>query len=324
MTAFRKRLLDWYRDVRRDLPWRRTSDPYRVWISEIMLQQTRVAAVIPYYEKFLGRFPDAASLASAPEADLLTHWAGLGYYTRARNLQKAAQQMADGMFPSTYEGIRALAGVGDYTAAAVASISFGLPHAAVDGNVLRVLTRLGNDSSDIALPATRKRLAAEAQRMLDPRHPGDYNQAVMELGATVCTPRNPACGECPVSRWCEARVAGTQQQLPVKIRAQKQEAIELRLLAVVREGRILLRPSEKVAGFWDLPQAADLPAAMPGPVLGSFTHQITFRKYSCVVVEASLKKASIPTGFRWFDASAPESMPVSTMTRKALAAASTR
>jgi A/G-specific adenine glycosylase len=311
--AFRKRLLEWYQEVRRDLPWRRTSDPYRVWISEIMLQQTRVAAVIPYYEKFLARFPSISSLAEAPEADLLAHWAGLGYYTRARNLQKAAKQMTDGTFPTAYAEIRAVAGIGDYTAAAIASISFQLPYAAVDGNVLRVIARLTNDDSNIADPATRKRFAAQAQRMLDARQPGEYNQAIMELGATVCTPRNPQCGECPVSRWCEARVAGTQSSLPVKVRERKQERIELHLLVIEnREGAVLLKPSTRVDGFWDLPEQADLPEAIVGEWIATFSHQITFRSYLCRVARATV--IAVPALFQWSDTVKP----LSTIVTKSL------
>jgi len=153
IAAIRRELLRWYDAAHRKLPWRDTADPYRIWISEVMLQQTRVAAVIPYYERFLTRFPDVASLAAAPEQNLLKHWAGLGYYSRARNLQRAARQM-NGEFPSDYDSIRALAGIGDYTAAAVASMAFDLPHACVDGNVVRVITRLTNDGSDISAAST--------------------------------------------------------------------------------------------------------------------------------------------------------------------------
>jgi A/G-specific adenine glycosylase len=197
VSRFRRELLEWYRRGQRDLPWRRTKDPYAIWISEIMLQQTRVAAVIPYYERFLTAYPNFGALAAAPEAELLGMWAGLGYYSRARNVQKAARQMVElGGFPRDYEAIRGLAGIGDYTAAAVASIAFDLPHAVLDGNVMRVLARVGNDGSDIGSIGTRKRLQAEAQRLLDGRHAGEFNQALMELGATVCVPKQPVCGNC--------------------------------------------------------------------------------------------------------------------------------
>ncbi|MEP6963562.1 MAG: A/G-specific adenine glycosylase, partial [Acidobacteriota bacterium] len=180
-VAIRKALTRWFGRHQRDLPWRRTRDPYAIWISEIMLQQTRVAAVIPYFERFLQRFPKIADLAAADETEVLTIWAGLGYYSRARNLQKAAQQVAAaGAFPETFESIRDLAGIGDYTAGAVASIAFALPHPAVDGNVRRVVMRLaGSAEVDVA---------AEATALLDRRNPGAWNQALMELGAVVCLP----------------------------------------------------------------------------------------------------------------------------------------
>src|SRR5690348_7515935 len=185
----RRRILYWYGKHRRDLPWRRTRDPYAIWISEIMLQQTRVAAVIPYYERFLERFPDAASLARAPEPRALAACSGLGYYSRARNELHAARIIAArGGFPDAHAAIRELPGVGDYTAAAVASIAFGLPHAVVDGNVKRVIARL-TSSADAKVEET-------AERLLDRRDPGRSNQALMELGALVCLPKAPLCAAC--------------------------------------------------------------------------------------------------------------------------------
>ncbi len=185
-SAIRRALARWFQREQRDLPWRRTRDPYAIWISEIMLQQTRVAAVIPYYERFLARFPDFHALAAAEETDVLTHWAGLGYYSRARNLQKAAKQMVDlGTFPRQHESILALAGIGAYTAGAVASIAFGLPHPAIDGNVRRVVIRLAG-SADISIEE-------EAAALIDTKDPGRHNQAMMELGALICIPREPRC-----------------------------------------------------------------------------------------------------------------------------------
>ena len=192
----------------RDLPWRRTRDPYAIWISEIMLQQTRVAAVIPYYERFLKRFPRVEDLAQASETEVLSLWSGLGYYSRARNLQKAARQIVEaGGFPRDYASIRELAGVGDYTAAAVASIAFGLPHAAVDGNVRRVVMRLAGDAAaDVGAIATQ---------LLDRRDPGRWNQAVMELGATVCLPREPLCAGMPcIGRMPSSAAAASRRELP--------------------------------------------------------------------------------------------------------------
>lgn len=186
-APFRRALLAWYDRERRDLPWRATPgqtgrpDFYRVWLSETMLQQTRVEAVVPYYNRFLARFPDVESLARASEPDVLTAWSGLGYYSRARNLHRAAKHVIATGLPADYAQLRQLAGIGPYTAGAVASIAFGLPHAAVDGNVLRVISRLANDPGEISSPQTRRRFSQEAQRLLHLRRPGDFNQAMMEL-----------------------------------------------------------------------------------------------------------------------------------------------
>ena len=230
-------LLEWYAHGHRDLPWRRTSDPYRIWVSEIMLQQTRAQAVIPYYERFLVRFPTVEALAAARENDVLALWAGLGYYSRARNLWRAAAQVADaGAFPRQHEAIRALPGIGDYTAAAIASIAFGLPHAVIDGNVLRVVARVENDAADIASARTRERFGAVAQGWLDAAEPGHFNQALMELGATVCLPRNPLCLVCPLAACCRGREEGTAAQLPVKLRRTVTVDLE-RTLLVIRRAR---------------------------------------------------------------------------------------
>ena len=235
--AIREELTRWYEASKRDLPWRRTRDPYAIWISEIMLQQTRVAAVIPYFEKFLAAFPDPRSLARAPEQQVLAMWAGLGYYSRARNLQKAAQQMGE-IFPRDYDSIRALAGIGDYTAAAIASIAFGLPHAAVDGNVRRVIIRLTNDEeADIA---------AGAEKLLDRADPGRWNQAMMELGATICLPREPLCAACPIALLCEAHRAGRQKQIPAKRVKSAPVRLTRTLLLIRARGRVLLAPSARV------------------------------------------------------------------------------
>ncbi|MCW5980767.1 MAG: A/G-specific adenine glycosylase [Bryobacteraceae bacterium] len=317
----RGRLLAWYERARRPLPWRMTKDPYRIWVSEIMLQQTRVAAVIPYYERFLRRFPDVEALAAAPEESLLESWSGLGYYFRARNMQKAARRIvAAGAFPTDYAAIRALEGIGDYTAAAIASICFGQPYAVLDGNVLRVLSRMANDAGDIRSGATRRRLAAIAQRLLDRRHPGPFNQAMMELGATVCAPKQPRCGECPIASDCEGRRRGVERQLPVKLGRTPPRKIEKTYLLIERRGKILVRkrPSDacKLAGFWELPDGDDLPGATPGAILGEFRHAITNHLYRCAVVEASLRRA--PAGFEWLSRAELVTRPVTTATRKAL------
>ncbi len=299
----RARLVRWYDRARRDLPWRRTRDPYAIWISEIMLQQTRVAAVIPYYERFLARFPDAQSLAAAPERELLGMWAGLGYYSRARNLQKAAAQIGEtGTFPKRHAEILELPGVGEYTAAAVASIAFGEPHAAVDGNVRRVIARLLNDGTADA--------SHWAGKLLDRRDPGRWNQAMMELGATVCLPRAPLCADCPIHSHCLAHSAGTQNELPLKRVKPRTERLERTLLVIQNNGRTLLTPSARVKGFWDLPEP--FLGARPGATLGEFTHTITHRHYRFTVREA--RAAKIPSPCRWQN----KALPLSTIAKKAL------
>ncbi len=217
MPQFRRLLLSWFLERMRDLPWRRTRDPYRIWLSEIMLQQTRVAAVIPYYLRFLENFPDVQTLAGAETDRVLTNWAGLGYYSRARNLQRAAKEIVSqhsGEFPREFDAALALPGIGHYTAAAVLSIAYGAPHAVLDGNVARVLARLAAVRGDLRAPATWRKLQAAAQDLLARDGAGDWNQAMMELGATVCTPKAPRCAECPVEKWCRARQLGIEETLP--------------------------------------------------------------------------------------------------------------
>jgi A/G-specific adenine glycosylase len=322
-------LLDWYRLGHRDLPWRRTDDPYRIWVSEIMLQQTRAQAVIPYYERFLERFPTVEALAAAAEEDVLALWSGLGYYSRARNLRRAAQQIAAAdAFPRDYEAIRALPGIGDYTAAAIASIAFQLPYAVLDGNVLRVVARVENDASNIASLRTRERFREVAQGWLDPRYPGLFNQALMELGATVCLPRKPLCLVCPLTDMCRAREAGIAAQLPVKLRKTAAVQLEGTLLIVRRGGRILLRQREaaarRMAGFWDLPAPEDLPAARIGKHFGEIRHTITHHHYTLAVMAASgippKSGSKAPPGpqFGWFRSSELAEIPLSTTARKAL------
>jgi A/G-specific adenine glycosylase len=241
---FRRRLLAWFSARKRDLPWRRTKDPYRIWLSEIMLQQTRVAAVVPYFESFLLRFPDMQALARARDEAVLSHWAGLGYYSRARNLLRAAQEidaLHGGRFPSEYDAALALPGIGRYTAAAVLSIAYGKPLAALDGNVARVLARLGAVRGELRAPALWRKLEATAQELLAQEAPGDWNQAMMELGATVCTPKSPKCGECPVANWCCARKLGITEQLPDA--RKKRAPVKITLAAAVLvdlRGRTLL------------------------------------------------------------------------------------
>ncbi|MGH9559013.1 MAG: A/G-specific adenine glycosylase [Bryobacteraceae bacterium] len=307
IASIRTALIAWYEGSRRDLPWRATRDPYAIWISEVMLQQTRAAAVVPYYERFLAAFPDAASLAEAREETVLAMWSGLGYYSRARNLQKASREIvAVGAFPHDYASIRQLPGVGDYTAAAVASIAFELPHAAIDGNVKRVISRLANDG--------RADVAKCADALLDRKDPGRWNQAMMELGATVCLPRSPRCEGCPVAWECGARRQGTQHELPLRRAKPTPVRLTRTLFIVQRGGRIALASSARVKGFWDLPEIQeDLEI---GPVLGEFRHTITFRHYRFIVRRAAL--AHLPPAWRWFSMRKLDEIPLSTTAKKAL------
>ena len=219
LAAFRRDLLHWYGIHRRSLPWRDNPDPYRVWLSEIILQQTQVRQGLGYFQRITARWPTVADLASATEPEILKMWQGLGYYSRARNALRAAQKVVSdhrGVFPADYHALLKLPGIGKYTAAAIASIAFQLPHAVLDGNVMRVLSRLLSSRSDIALTWVQKALQDEAQKLLDPENPGAFNQGMMELGATVCTPAKPDCSICPVSQHCGALALDKTSELPVK------------------------------------------------------------------------------------------------------------
>lgn len=216
---FSKALLPWYAEHQRPLPWRRTHDPYRIWLSEVILQQTRVEQGLPYWQRFVDTYPTVVALAAASEDAVLKLWQGLGYYSRARNLRTAAQQVVmehGGRFPDDHDSLLRLKGVGDYTAAAIGSIAFGTAEPVVDGNVYRVLARVFGISTPIDSTAGRKEFRALASNLLDRSRPGEHNQAVMELGATVCTPVNPRCSECPLARKCVARATDRRAQLPVK------------------------------------------------------------------------------------------------------------
>ncbi len=320
-AAIRPLVLAWYRKNKRDLPWRRTSDPYRIWISEIMLQQTRVAAVIPYYERFLNLFPDAGTLAAADEQHVLTAWAGLGYYSRARNLQKAARAVVElGQFPENYESLRELPGVGEYTAAAGASIAFGKAHSVLDGNVLRVLSRLSAERGAIKSHGIRKNLSEIAEALLDRRTPGEFNQAMMELGATVCLPKQPLCHECPITEFCRARQQGIESQLPLNGVRRGNTQNELHLLWIESEGKILLwqRPdhSKRMARFWELPERRQVKEAVIQESAGRFRHTIVQTTYLVQVSRATIGKA--PDGLHWHEKTRLENLPLSTTAKKAL------
>ena len=260
ILSFRQKLLSWYDENKRDLPWRRSKNPYHIWVSEIMLQQTRVDTVIPYYERFLDWFPTVESLADAPEERLLKAWEGLGYYSRVRNMQKAAQQIMnefEGKFPSTYEGISSLKGIGPYTAGAISSIAFNLPQPAVDGNVMRVLARLFEVNHDIGNPSNRKIFQAMMEVLIDPDRPGDFNQALMDLGSDIEAPVNPRPEESPVKEFSAAYQHGTMDRYPIKAPKKKPIPIYLKALVVQNnQGQFLLEKNESeklLAGFWHFP-----------------------------------------------------------------------
>jgi A/G-specific adenine glycosylase len=253
-------LLDWYDRNRRELPWRGSRDPYLIWVSEIIFQQTRIGQGTSYYLRFTGRFPNLRSLADANEDEVLRIWQGLGYYSRARNMLFTARYIRDeldGRFPSDFEGILALRGIGDYTASCIASICFGQVHAAVDGNVYRVLSRLNAESTPIDTPAGRKRFKELAGTLISHDRPGDFNEAMMDLGATVCQPRAPKCGECPLKGGCLAFELGKPADYPVKSQAMRKGRSIMNYLLVESGDRLYIRKRDGEGiwkGLYELPR----------------------------------------------------------------------
>lgn len=274
--SLRDSILRWYSRMRRDLPWRRTRDPYAIWVSEVMLQQTRVETVIPYYERFLRRFPNVRALARAHESDVLASWSGLGYYGRARHLRAAARWVVRehaGRLPEDAASLRALPGIGEYTAAAIASVAFGRAAAAVDGNVIRVLSRIDGLRGKRNSENLRRSVLGRAEALARGPRPGDWTQALMELGATVCLPRDPLCDRCPASRSCAARRSGTPDRFPEAAPSTKPRA-ERRLLLVARVGsRVLLVPDAADSfATWTLPNAP-LSSQRPSRVARTLTRR---------------------------------------------------
>lgn len=258
--AMRSELLRWFDAHRREMPWRQTKDPYSIWLSEIMLQQTRVDQAMPYYLRFMERFPTVHDLAAADQHDVLMLWEGLGYYSRGRNLHKAAKKVAfelGGAFPADYQGLLTLPGIGPYTAAAVASIVYGQPHAVVDGNVIRVISRLIGLTDDVRKASSLQAIKDAAQELIDPQNPGDFNQALMELGSLVCTPRNPACSSCPWSVQCQAYRTVQTDVIPYK--AKKAPVPHHHIaIGIVEDGqgRLLIsrrREDAMLGGLWEFP-----------------------------------------------------------------------
>lgn len=290
-------LLEWYSLSKRTLPWRGTHDPYRVWVSEIMLQQTRVEAVKEYYLRFMARFPTVEALAFADEEEVLKYWEGLGYYSRARNLHKAAKFVAENGFPETFEGVRKLAGVGDYTAGAICSIAYDQPCPAVDGNVLRILTRLLSDERNIDEAATKKAFA-EQLRKVYPEQAGDFCQALMELGAIVCVPNGaPMCGRCPWENICLAHLQGEEERYPVRAEKRKRTVIPLTVLILRWNGRYAIQKRGAkglLAGMWQFPVfERNIDLAAFGPVLRSkkAKHVFTHVEWNMTGYEIEAKEA---------------------------------
>ena len=304
-SSFSDILLSWYDANGRDLPWRRTRDPYAIWLSEIILQQTRIAQGQAYWERFLSAFPDVGSLAAADEDEVLRLWQGLGYYSRARNLHAAARQIAStGRFPDTLEGIRALKGVGDYTAAAIGSFAFGIPAAVVDGNVYRVLARHFGIATPVGSAAAKKEFTSLAQSLLPPDRPGDFNQAMMDFGATQCTPASPACLLCPFADNCAALASGQVDRLPVR---QKGAAVQERRFNYVFlrfQGRTAIRrrgTGDIWAGLYE-PLVDDQRLTEAILLRSGVRHQLTHRT---LVVDFYLwepvEEPALPEGYRWVE-----------------------
>lgn len=348
IPAVRRALLTWYRRTKRALPWRATDDPYRIWLSEIMLQQTQVKTVQPYYQRFLAAFPTVQALAAAPLERVLKLWEGLGYYTRARHLHQAARRIVrDGghRFPRTAVEWRDLPGVGPYTAAAIASIAFGEPAAALDGNVRRVLCRLFCIDTPLDDAATRHGLERLAHALLDRRSPGDFNQALMELGARVCTPRSPRCPGCPVRDHCTARTVGVQANLPVRQRRATARAVTLAAALAWRGPRLLLierSDDGPLTGLWGLPtaevaegqaaakvlrrhllKAGGVNAAV-GRELATVRHDFSHRRLRVRVFECTVPTPRAGPDHigrvRWLTVAKLRRLPLSTLDRKLLAA----
>jgi A/G-specific adenine glycosylase len=344
---FKRRLLAWFAARKRDLPWRRTKDAYRIWLSEIMLQQTRVAAVVPYYKKFLARFPNVQALARARADAVLSQWAGLGYYSRARNMHRAAKEIValhGGFFTREHDAALALPGVGRYTAAAVLSIAYGERLAVLDGNVARVLARLGAVRGDLRAPALWRKLGDTAQELLAENAPGDWNQAMMELGATLCTPKSPRCAECPVTGWCCAQKLGIAGQLPAA--RTKPATVQVTLAAAVLldpRGRTLLVRQTSVDGalfsrMWQFPAletTADAASTLAQHLRKEFgfavdgqmtpltpaRHTVTFRKIRLEPFLIHVPRLPRINGARTPVLGRFDHLPISNATRKIAAAA---
>ncbi|MBQ9197490.1 MAG: A/G-specific adenine glycosylase [Clostridia bacterium] len=333
-------LLPWYEANKRALPFRGTRDPYAVWISEIMLQQTRTETVAGYYSRFLARFPDVCALAAASEQEVLKHWEGLGYYSRARNLHKAARIVRDeygGQFPRSYEAVRALSGVGDYTAAAICSIAYRMPCPAIDGNLTRVISRLHDIREDVGMPSTQRRIRQLALENIDRESPGDWNQALMDLGATVCLPGTPDCAACPLRSLCRACAEGDPETLPLRAASKPPLPVDVGVGLVTCGGHILVQQREAalLRGLWVfvLCEGNNTPEAMEKKLkglrlnarfiadLGECKHVFTHRIWNMKLYHFTAQNAVSIKGGQWVDADALSSLPLPTAMKKARQAA---
>ena len=332
-------LLAWYDQHARTLPWRGIHDPYRTWVSETMLQQTRVETVLGYYDRFLQRFPTIADLAVAPEDDVLKLWEGLGYYSRARNLHKGAKQvMAEygGVIPSTVEELRKISGIGPYTAGAIASIAFDQPVPAVDGNVIRVVSRLRGIRENVGVPSVRRLLEGEAASLVPADRPGDFNQAVMDLGATICTPGTPSCEKCPLQAECDAYAAGDAEDLPVLPRKNPPKLLEYTVCLIFSGNRVLMRQRTETMlhGLWVFPMAEgkltlrQVPATVKkltrlavtevqsaGEAKHVFTHQIWQMQLCTMSVP---EDAEAPAGYSFIPITAMSALTIPTAVKAAV------
>jgi A/G-specific adenine glycosylase len=330
---FQQDLIGWFLAEKRDLPWRRTADPYQIWISEIMLQQTRVDTVIPYYKRFVEKFPTLHDLAEADEQILLKEWEGLGYYSRARNLQAGVKEVAEnygGIVPDNRKEFSSLKGVGPYTAGAVLSIAYGIPEHAVDGNVMRVLSRILLIEEDIAKPKTRKIFEEAVTEIISHDDPSSFNQGLMELGALICTPTSPKCLLCPVREHCAAFHEGKQHDLPIKTKAKKNKAVQYAMVAVKEGNAVLMeqRPATGLlANMWQFPMMELAKEALPleieeelsenfsGRVDGvekitSFKHVFSHLTWNVDGYIAKGENLKIPSHMKWVTAAELELLPI--------------
>jgi len=335
--ALREQLLGWYEEHQRDLPWRRARDAYAVWISESMLQQTRVETVIPYFERFMRHFPTVKALAEADLDEVLALWSGLGYYSRARRLHAAASVLVEehgGVFPKLRRDAEALPGVGAYTAGAVLSIAYGLDEPLVDGNVQRVLSRCFAVAGVVTKAGPRREIEGLAARLVDGvGDPASWNQALMELGATICLPREPRCETCPVMDVCEARARGLERTLPELPARPTPVDVELEVFLVEEAGRVLLRrrgEGGRMAGLWELPTrelSSGAPLLFPEELdlmllareeVGELRHSITRHRITARVQRATFGGGELPLGWAWFEERELAGLGVTGMTSKAL------